>query len=153
MVQILVLYYSTGGNTEALARAVADGVRALAQVSLKRVDYATVNDLTTCDGAAFGSPNYFGYMAGVLKDYFDKAWSARTSVAGKPFVAFTSGGGTSSNALTSIENMGNFFKMEKVADGVVSSRKPSEEDLEKCRNLGKKLAEAAVAKAGETPVR
>lgn len=153
MVQILVLYYSTGGNTEALAKAIADGARALAQVSVKRVDHATVNDLTTCDGAAFGSPNYFGYMAGQMKDYFDKAWSVRTSIAGKPYAAFTSGGGTSSNALTSIENVASFFKMEKAADGLVSSRKPSEEDLEKCRNLGKKLAEATVAKTGETPVR
>jgi len=90
MVQILVLYYSRTGNTEALARAVAEGAKDLAEVSLKRVDYAIVNDVVMSDGVAFGSPNYFGYMAGMLKDFFDRAWSVRTSLGGKPFAVFTS---------------------------------------------------------------
>jgi len=151
MVQVLVLYYSTTGNTETLARAVADGARSLAQVSVKRVDYATVYDLISCDGAAFGSPNYFGYMAGQMKDFFDKAWSVRNNVAGKVAVAFTSGGGASNTALLSIENMMTSFKFEKAADGVFTSRKPTDQDLEKCRELGKKLAEAAIEKAKATP--
>jgi len=151
MVQVLVLYYSTTGNTEALAKAVADGARAVAQVVIKRVDHATIQDLMSCDAVAFGSPNYFGYMAGLMKDYFDKAWSVRSLVAGKLAAAFTSGGGSSNSALLSLENMFDSFKLEKAADGVVSSRKPSELDLEKCKALGKALAEAAVEKAKVTP--
>jgi len=151
MVQVLVLYYSTTGNTEALAKAVADGARTVAQVVVKRVDHATVQDLIACDAVAFGSPNYFGYMAGLVKDYFDKAWSVRSLVAGKLGAAFTSGGGSSNSALLSLENMLNSFKLEKVADGVVSSRKPGEQDLERCKALGKALAEAAVEKAKVTP--
>jgi multimeric flavodoxin WrbA len=151
MVQVLVLYYSTTGNTEVLAKAVADGARTVAQVVVKRVDYATVQDLISVDAVAFGSPNYFGYMAGLMKDYFDKAWSARSLVAGKLAAAFTSGGGSSNAALLSLENMMNSFKFQKVVDGVVSSRKPSEQDLEKCRTLGKTLAEAAVERAKVTP--
>jgi len=151
MVKILVLYYSTTGNTETLAKAVADGAKPTTEVTTKRVDHATAYDLITADGAAFGSPNYFGYMAGLMKDYFDKAWSVRTQVAGKVAVAFTSGGGSSNSALLSLENMFNSFKLEKAAEGVVSSRKPSEQDLEKCRALGKALAEAAVKKAEATP--
>ena len=151
MVQVLVLYYSTTGNTESLAKAVADGARTVAQVAIKRVDYATVQDFISSDAIAFGSPNYFGYMAGQMKDYFDKAWSIRSLVAGKLAAAFTSGGGSSNSALLSIENMFNSFKLEKATDGVTSSRKPSEQDLEKCRALGKALAEAAVEKAKITP--
>jgi len=92
LVEVLVLYYSRGGKTEALAKAVADGARSVegVNVSIKRVDYATVNDLIACDAVAFGSPNYFGYMAGIMKDYFDKAFSVRDKVAGKLAVAFTS---------------------------------------------------------------
>ena len=40
---------------------------------MKRVDYATVNDFISCSAIALGSPNYFGYMAGLMKDFFDKA--------------------------------------------------------------------------------
>ena len=44
MVKILVLYYTRTGNTEALAKAVAEGVKSVKGVSVvvKRVDYATV---------------------------------------------------------------------------------------------------------------
>ncbi len=64
MVRVLILYYSRGGNVEALAKAVAQGVEKVegATAELKRVDYATVEDLISCDAVAFGSPNYFGYM-------------------------------------------------------------------------------------------
>ena len=37
------------------------------------------------------------------------------------------------------------YKLEKVADGVASAGEPNDEDLEKCRNLGEKLAKAAKA--------
>jgi len=151
MVQVLVLYYSTTGNTESLAKAVADGARTVAQVVVKRVDYATVQDFISSDAIAFGSPNYFGYMAGQMKDYFDKAWSVRSLVGGKLAAAFTSGGGSSNAALLSLENMMNSFKLQKAVDGVVSSRKPTEQDLEKCKALGIALAEAAIEKAKAVP--
>ncbi|MBO3841074.1 MAG: NAD(P)H-dependent oxidoreductase [Candidatus Brockarchaeota archaeon] len=97
MVRVLILYYSRGGNVEALAKAVAQGVEKVegATTELKRVDYATVEDLISCDAVAFGSPNYFGYMAGLLKDFFDRAWSIREKIAGKPAAAFTCGGSSS----------------------------------------------------------
>lgn len=153
MAQVLVLYYTRTGNTEGLAEAVAEGAREVGDVTVavRRVDYANILDLATCDAVAFGSPNYFGYMAGLVKDFFDRAWSVRDSVGGKPAAAFTSGGGTSDAALLSLERMFRSFKLEKAAEGVVSSRAPSDEDLEKCRKLGKALAEAAVEKAKATP--
>jgi len=153
VVQVLVLYYTRTGRTEALANAVADGARQVqdVQVVIKRVDYANVQDVISCDAVAFGSPNYFGYMAGVMKDFFDKAWSARSSVIGKPAAAFTSGGGASISALLSLENMINSFKLEKRTEGVVSSGKPSDQDLEKCRNLGRTLAEEATKRAKAMP--
>ena len=106
MVDVLVLYYSRTGRTETLARAVADGIESEGgSPNVKRVDYATVNDFILCDAIAFGSPNYFSYMAGGLKDFFDKALSIRERVTGKPAAAFTSGGSASTAALASLERM------------------------------------------------
>lgn len=80
MVKVLILYYSRGGNVEALAKAVAEGAKSVEGtiVELKRVDYATVEDFISCDGVSFGTPNYFGYMTGLMKDFFDRAWEERT---------------------------------------------------------------------------
>ncbi len=69
---------------------------------------------------AFGTPNYFGYMAGLMKDYFDRTVGIRDKVSGKPAAAFSSGSGDSSSALETLEKMITSFKLEKVVDGLVS---------------------------------
>ena len=146
MVEVLVLYYTRHGRTEALAKAVGEGVSSVdgATTILKRVDYATVNDFLTCDAVVFGSPNYFSYMAGMMKDFFDKALNIREKVEGKPAVAFTSGGGSSDSALLSLERMISSFRLNKVAEGVVSSGTPTGRDLSSCRKLGEVLAKAVL---------
>ncbi len=146
MVQVLVLYYSRSGRTEKIASVIAKGVSKIedAETVSKRVDYATGVDLLNCDAVAFGTPNYFSYMAGLMKDYFDRTLGIRDKVSGKPAAAFTSGGGDSSTALDSLEKMINSFKLEKVADGLISKGDPTGEDLEKAEELGEKLAKAAM---------
>ena len=148
MVEVLILYYSRGGRTKGLAKAVAEGVEGKGgSAKVKRVDYATVDDFTSCDAVAFGSPNYFSYMAGIMKDFFDKALTVREKVSGKPAAAFSSGGGASDAALASLERMIVSFRLEKVATGVVSQGDPSKKDLEACRKLGEFLTEKALERA------
>ena len=149
MVEVLVLYYSRSGRTEALAHSVAEGVNQIegASAKLKRVDYATVNDMISAAAVAFGSPNYFSYMAGAMKEFFDRALSIRERVAGKPSAAFTSGGGSSNLALLSLEKMISSFRLEKAADGIVSQGEPNEEVLKACRRLGETLAKKALERA------
>lgn len=149
MVEVLVLYYSRGGRTAALAQAVAEGVERVdgASAKVKRVDYATVDDFISCDAVAFGSPNYFGYMAGLMKDFFDRALSIRERVTGKPAAAFTSGGGSSNSALLSLERMIASFKLQKIGEGVLAHGTPSEHDLASCKKIGETLARAALRRA------
>ncbi len=146
-----MLYYSRGGRTAALAEAVAKGVESVegSSASVKRVDYATVEDLITCNAVVFGSPNYFSYMAGLMKDYFDRALGIRSKVTGKPAAAFTSGGGSSDAALQSLEKMIASFRLEKKAEGIVSVGEPDKADLDKCKAMGATLAKAALERAAE----
>jgi len=149
LVEVLVLYYSRTGRTGVLAEAVAEGASSTEGVSatVKRVDYATVQDLISCDAMALGSPNYFSYMSGLMKDFFDRALSIRDRVSGKPAAAFTSGGGSSDSALLSLERMISSFRLDKAADGVVSEGTPTDENIQACRNLGEALAKAAIKRA------
>ncbi len=137
------------GRTEALARSIAEGVESVegASAKVKRVDFATVNDFISCDAVAFGSPNYFSYMAGLMKDFFDKSLSIREKVTGKPSAAFTSGGGASDSALLSLERMISSFRLEKAANGVITQGEPSEEKLGVCRRLGETLAKRALERS------
>jgi multimeric flavodoxin WrbA len=149
LVEVLILYYSRDGRTEALARAVAEGVETVdnASAQMKRVDYATVDDFISCNAVAFGSPNYFSYMAGVMKAFFDRALSIRDKVMGKPAAAFTSGGGSSTSALVTLERMISSFRLQKVAEGVASWGTPSRDDFASCRKIGEILAQAALKRA------
>src|SRR5262249_8013293 len=72
-VTVLVTYHSSTGNTEKMARGVADGAKAVAgtTVVLKRVGEVTADDLVSCDAIIVGSPVYFGNMSGEVKAFFD----------------------------------------------------------------------------------
>jgi multimeric flavodoxin WrbA len=157
MVEVLVLYYSRTGNVESMAKSVAEGVNGVkgASSKLRRVDYANVDDFISCDAVAFGSPNYFGYMAGLMKDFFDRAWSVREKVAGKLAVAFTCGGSSSNAALQSLERMYSSFKLEKASDGVAWGTREqgtlNEQSLTACKKIGETLAKAAIEKKSKVP--
>lgn len=113
MIDILVLYYSRDGATEALAREIAQGVDsvkgatsrlrtvpAVSAVSEAVEDdvpadgppYAGTIDLEECDGLILGSPTRFGNMAAALKYFLEgtgSEWIGGTLI-GKPAGFFTS---------------------------------------------------------------
>jgi NAD(P)H dehydrogenase (quinone) len=112
MARVLVLYYSRGGRTAALARHAARGIESAgAEARLRTVPsvsatceavapavpaegppYATPSDLEECDGLLLGSPARFGNMAAPLKYFLDttsELW-LRGALCGKPAGVFTS---------------------------------------------------------------
>jgi len=127
MSEVLVLYYSSSGATEALAREVCLGVdsvkgmaarlrtvpavSSVAEASENSVPdsgppFASSADLEECAGLVMGSPTRFGNMAAALKYFLDgtgSAWLAGKA-AGKPAGVFTSTaslhGGQESTLLT-----------------------------------------------------
>jgi flavorubredoxin len=142
MAKVLIIYHSQSGNTEAMAKAVAEGAKSAgAYVVLKKATEADANDMLACDVVAIGTPNFFGYMSGLVKDYFDRAWIViRDKVANKPYVTFGSKGGGGAQALETVEGICNGMKMTRIADGVVATRQPSEAVIGECKELGKKIA-------------
>ena len=142
MTKLLIVYHSQTGNTEAMAKAVSEGaVSAGANVTMKRADTTTGEDLVGCDAVAFGTPNYFSAMAGTMKSMFDQAWPAiRGKMDNKPYAAFGSAGGDSPAALDGIDKVCGSFKLKKAGDFVLARGKPAPEILQQCQELGKKLA-------------
>jgi len=143
MSKVLVVYYSLSGNTEAAAKAVADGGRqAGAEVVLKKGTDAVPDDLLNCDAVALGSYDAFSYMAGGLKDFLDRAfYPTQGQVTGKPYGAFlTHGGG--GRAMASIESIAQAFKLKKAAEPVSVVNRPDDAAIAKLRALGEALAKA-----------
>lgn len=115
MSNILVLYYSRTGSTEALARQVARGVERVQgatavirtvppvspvcqatgpEIPEKGPPYVTLDDLSSADGLVIGSPTRFGNMAAPMKHFLDSTGELWMSgvLSGKPAGVFTSTG-------------------------------------------------------------
>ena len=144
MAKLLIVYHSQSGNTEEMAKAVYEGaLSAKATVSLKKAAEATSDDFLGCDAVILGSPNYFSYMAGAVKDFFDRTFYAlKDKVNDKPYALFGSHGTGGTKALDSLDRLCDNLKLKKAAENVAALRKASPEVLEECKELGGKLAQS-----------
>ena len=150
MVKVLVVYDSMSGNTEKMAFAVAEGVKAKkAEAIVKKVEETSVEDLVDHDAIIMGSPTYYGQMSGKLKELVDKSVEVHGKLEGKVGGAFTSSGGTATGAETTLLSIlqamlvhgmivpgtSNFKHYGSAAVGA-----PNKDDVEDCRDLGKRVA-------------
>lgn len=105
--KILVLFYSDNGGTYELAKEVAKGIESeknteavIKQVKtssnpkLKNIPVASVDELKSYDGIAFGSPVYFGNISTGMSEFLSKTVNLWTKHAleGIPATVFMSAG-------------------------------------------------------------
>lgn len=154
--RILVLYYSKTGNTEQLARAVAEGVEQIpgAEAVLRDTSQVSKDDFLSAQGVIAGSPVYFGVLAAELKQRFEDFIGTRKKMEGKVGAAFTTSGdptgGKETTIFSIIQNL-MIYGMIIVGDpmsatghyGVACSGKPDEQTLENGRKLGARVADVA----------
>jgi flavorubredoxin len=149
MSALLVLYHSQEyGNTAAMAQAIAEGARAAgANVTLVNTNEERMDpeQYRRFDAVAFGSPDYYSYIAGGLKTFLDDWYIAKKSdsrgLTGKPYSLFCSHGG-GGRARGPLEDL--FGRMgTQVGETITSRGRPNDPVLDACRELGRQLAEAA----------
>jgi multimeric flavodoxin WrbA len=143
MIKILIVYHSQTGHTQQMAEAIAEGAKAIenTEVILKKASEATLDDLLSCNGLAIGTPENFGYMSGMIKDYFDRTYNdAQDKVFRKPYVIFISAGNDGTGALRAIERIALGYKFKSVFSPVIAKGRITEEILEQCREMGGTLA-------------
>jgi len=149
MRSVLVLYHSQEyGNTALMAEAIAEGAQAAgADVTAINANERriTIDEYRAFDAVAFGTPDYYSYMAGTLKVFLDdwyivkKANAAR--LTDKPYALFLSHGG-GGRAQQPFETL--FSRMgTKIGETVTSRGRPTPAVLDVCRTLGHQLAQAA----------
>jgi multimeric flavodoxin WrbA len=143
MAKILIVYHSQTGNTKKMADAVAQGASGIegVDVVLKKAADATQEDLLSADGLAVGTPENFGYMSGMLKDFFDRTYyKAQGKVFRKPLVAFISAGNDGTGALRAIERIALGYKFKTVYTPVIAQGEITEEIINQCCELGATIA-------------
>ncbi len=149
MASILILYHSQQvGNTHAMAEAIADGARAggaevqLVNTNEQRLD---IDAYRKFDVVAFGTPDYYSYLAGGLKVFLDDWYIAKQAdpagLTDKSYGLFFSHGG-GGGVRAPLEKL--FGMMgTKIGETAESVGKPGEAELAACKLLGEQLAKAA----------
>jgi len=158
---VLVLYFSKGGNTRRLAEAIADGARSVdgTTVVVKNTDEVSKEDFVTADGIIAGSPVYFGSMAAPLKAVFDGFVSVRKKMENKVGAAFTTSGdptGGKETTMLAIIQAFLIYGMVIVGDplsatghyGTACVGAPDAEAMDNGAKLGQRVAEIARQIAG-----
>ncbi len=146
MADLLIIFHSQTGNTERLARAVARGVEetANARAHLKRAADTVAQDLRSCNALVICSAEYFGYMAGAIKDFFDRTYEELkddVTVHKKSFSIVVSAGNDGSFALSHIERICKGYRLREVQKPIVCKGEVTEEVLARCFELGSTIAE------------
>jgi flavorubredoxin len=141
----LVLYHSQQyGNTGKMAESLAEGLRSegldvtLHNANDERFPIETYPEYNC---VAFGTPDYFSYVAGTLKTFMDD-WYINRNKSGfqnKPYAVFYShgGGGRARESLSLFNRVGS-----QIGKQVESRGTPSQQVLEECKDLGVELAKA-----------
>ena len=140
---ILVIYHSQGGTMRLMADHLARGAQKEENVSVicKKAAETTVQDLLHCSGIAIGSPEYFGTMAGMIKDFFDRTYEAAKDLTiGLPFIVFVCAGNDGRGAIAQIERIAAGYKWKKVQEHMRVVGPPTKQDLAALEDLGQTLA-------------
>ena len=150
--RINIIYISLVGITEKMLEAAAEGAReAGAEVRMIKADESRgVADFVECDAMIWGTGNYFGYMEGLLKHWYDlyqipsKKECKKHDLPWRPYFICCSGGWNVTKPLTIMEYMHWGMRLKKVFEPETLIGKPTPEVLASCRERGRQLAEIDV---------
>ena len=150
---LLILYYTRSGNTERMARAIAEGSEAAGvQTAVKRVEECELPDLVQADGLALGSPTYFSNVAWQVKKLIDESIElySRKELKDKVAGLFTSSG-TERDARDCLKMMeiamGFHHEMSLVEPGLIGvNDQPEEKMRAESEEYGRRLARELAAR-------
>ncbi len=139
MKKVNVIYWSGTGNTEAMAKAIAQGAQdAGAEVKLLSCDEASASDATDCDALALGCPSMG--MEVLEESVFEPFMeSIEDDLAGKPLLLFGSyGWGDGEWMRNWVDRMQD--KADLQGEGIICQESPSDDILAQLTEAGKSLA-------------
>lgn len=150
MKTLLIVYHTRGVKTAQLAEAVERGARAAlkeaeaegeVRIVVKRCAEAGPEDVLGADALALGTPENFGYMSGMMKDFLERVFYAcEGKTEGRPWALFVSAGQDGTGAITSVERIVTGLRLKKVREPILALRELTPEILAQCEELGATLA-------------
>ncbi|MCB1599183.1 MAG: NAD(P)H-dependent oxidoreductase [Lysobacterales bacterium] len=141
--RLLIVHHSHGWRTRKMAEvmaAAAEATDAVDVVSLGASD-ANIEDVLAADGYLIGSPETFGSMSGLIKDFFERIYyPAQDRVTGRPYALFVCAGNDGSGAIASMQRVARGLGWKEVQAPVLAHSDEVELRLRDCEQLGAGMA-------------
>jgi multimeric flavodoxin WrbA len=145
---LLIVYHTGGVKTAQMAEAVERGARAegSVRVVMKRCADAGPEDVLGADGLVLGTPENFGYMSGMMKDFLERIFYAcEGKVNGRPWALIVGAGQDGTGAVTSVERIIAGLRLKKISEPIVVVKELKAEQLASCEELGAAMAAGLAA--------
>jgi len=143
--KVLVLYYSGSGNTQRMAKAIAEAMKSSAiNIVVEDVGKLNISLLPKYDSIVLGSPTYFSNVAWQVKKVIDESivHYGGEKLKGKVAGIFTSAGTMKDgrDCLKMLEIALGYHHGMKVVEGILRVDGECDKEVEKrCQEYGKKL--------------
>jgi len=147
MKTLLIVYHTRGVKTTQLAEAVAKGATGEpgVLVRLLRCAEAGPEDVLGADALVLGTPENFGYMSGMMKDFLERIfYDCEGKIAGRPWALLVSAGQDGAGAISSVERIVTGLRLKKVQEPILALKEVTPEILARCEELGAALAAGLV---------
>ena len=142
---LLIIYHSQSGKTASMAHAVRRGAMhpeiESVEVRMRLAADAGPGDLFWCDAVIFATPENFGYMAGAMKDFFDRTfYPCQGRLQGMPYAVVVGAGNDGTGALDALRRIVRGFPLKETQEPIVCSGPLDEHVLSRCETLGATIA-------------
>lgn len=147
---LLIVYHTGGVKTATMAEAVERGARAAlieaeaqdeVRVVRKHCAEAGPDDVLAADGLVLATPENFGTMSGMMKDFLERIFYAcEGKIEGRPWALVVGAGQDGHGAITSVERIVTGLRLKKVAEPVIGLKDLTPEVLARCEETGATLA-------------
>jgi multimeric flavodoxin WrbA len=155
MRQLLIIWHSMTGGSEALARAAYDGARRAQGVDIQLVNAADAcaAQVMAADGYLFAFPENLAAISGGMKSFFDRCYyPCLGALNGRPYAMIVCAGSDGRNAVAQAERIATGWRLRQIAENrivcthaqtpeaILAPKTMNEADQREAADLGEQIA-------------
>ena len=122
MRQLVIIWHSMTGGSQALAQAAFEGARRAQGVGVRMFDAADVSPehMRAADGYLFFFPENLAAISGGMKDFFDRCYyPCLGALNGRPYAMVVCAGSDGRNAVAQAERIATGWRLRQIAASVI----------------------------------
>ena len=133
MSKVLIIYYSRSGNTEKMAKAVAEGAKSNPNVTVELSYHVDAEELANYEAILFGTPTYHTQMPIEIKNLLSDASTMKINLKNKIGSSFGSYG-WSGEAPQAVIDILKKFEMQVLEPPIRAKYIPDQKTLDECKD-------------------